>query len=204
MAIHMIKIRARIEIGNLIAGTPPLGYPNHILSFNVDKGRGKISNFSVSLKVKHEDVYGTIQGDNVKIYAGTVNDMPLIYTGIVKAANMGPCREDPGFVILNISGEDILSKLSGKKFTRRCRSSKGVWVSIEGLARPGFRSGGFQMQQKEAWLASTGADVTKIGPETKTNQIPNPSKETEKVNTSQPPPEEVSMSITHVETPSET
>ena len=53
MGIHMVKVRARIEIGSLRAGTPPLGYANHILSFNVDKSRGKISTFSASLKVKH-------------------------------------------------------------------------------------------------------------------------------------------------------
>ena len=44
MAIEMVKVRAVINVGegNLRAGTPPLGYPNTILSFNVDKVRGQI------------------------------------------------------------------------------------------------------------------------------------------------------------------
>lgn len=199
MSIHMIKIRAKIEIGSLIAGTPPLGYDNHILSFNVDKARGRVSNFSASIKVKHADVSGTIQGDNIKIYAGTVDSMPLIYTGIVRTANMGPCREDPGFVILNIGGEDILSNLNGKKFTRRCRSSRGVWVSIEGLTRPGLRSGNFQYIPQKPWLESTGAEVKEIGPVVKTKQIPNPTEKTEKVSTTPAIEQEVSIQVSHVD-----
>jgi len=194
----MVKIRAKIEIGSLIAGTPPLGYANHILSFNVDKSRGKVSTFSASLKVKHNDVTGTIQGSDIQISAGTTGAMPLIYTGIVKVANMGPCREDPGFVILTISGEDVLSRLNGKKFTRRCRSSKGTWVSIEGLVRPGIRSAGFQFIKGEPWLESTGGDLTNVGQPVQTNQIPNPSKQSEKINTSKDPDQEVSLSVTYV------
>jgi hypothetical protein len=172
MAIHLIRIRAKIEIGSLDAGTPPLGYDNHILSFNVDMNRGKPSTFNASLKVKHSDVSGTITGDYIRIYSGTSSDMPLIYTGIVKAVNMTPCREDPGFVILNLSGEDILSRLQGKKFTRRCRSSRGLWVGIEGVARPGLRSGEFEYVANQPWIGTVGADVTEVGSVTKTKNIP--------------------------------
>jgi len=195
----MIKIRAKIVIGSLIAGTPPLGYANHILSFNVDKSRAKSSTFSASLKVKHSDVTGTIQGSDIQISSGTSSNMPLIYTGIVKAANMGPCREDPGFVILNISGEDILSRLRGKKFTRRCRSSKGTWVSIESLVRPGIRSAGFQFIQGKPWLEGTGGDLTNVGQPVQTKQIPNPSKQSEKINTSKDPEPEIGLSIVFVD-----
>lgn len=173
MAIHMVKVRARIVIGSMSAATPPIAGVggNHILSFNVDRARGRISTFSASLKVSHGDVSGTIQGDSVQIYAGTTGGMPLIYTGMVKSANVGPCREDPGFVILNISGEDVLSKLNGKKFSRRCRSSKGVWVSIEGIVRPGLRSGRFQYVPGEPWMDTVGADVGHVGQPTQTKQL---------------------------------
>ena len=198
MGIHMVKVRARIEIGSLRAGTPPLGYANHILSFNVDKSRGKISTFSASLKVKHQDVSGTIQGDYIKIYAGTSSSMPKIYTGIVKTATIGPCREDPGFVILNIGGEDVMSILNGKKFTRRCRSSKGVWVSIESIVRPGLRSGHFQYVPGEPWMETTGADVSKVGQPTQTAQIPNISKNNEKAPPNQSQEKEVAIDITYI------
>lgn len=195
----MIKIRARIEVGSMRAGTPPLGYANHILSFNVERARGRVSTFSASLKVEHRDVSGTMQGDDIKIYAGTSSGMPLIYTGIVKAANMGPCREDPGFVILNLSGEDVLGTLNGKKFTRRCRSSKGVWVSIESLVRPGLRSGQFQYQPGEPSLTTVGSDATNIGAPTQTKQLPNPSNRAEKPPGNPDYNPEVSLSATFVE-----
>ena len=182
MAITMVRIRAKIEIGNMTAGTPPLGYENHILSFNVDRARGRRSTFSASLKVRHGDVSGTMQGDNIRIYAGAnTNSPPIIYTGIVKSANIGPCREDPGFVILNINGEDILSTLQNKKFTRRCRSSKGVWVSIEGVVRPGLRSGKFLKQPGEPSIFTVGAESKEINDPVQTKQIPNNSNRAEKI-----------------------
>lgn len=195
MAINLIKIRARITIGALVAGTPPLGYANHILSFNVDKSRGKPSSFSASIKVKHEDVSGTITGDNITIEAGTSTSMPLIYTGIVKTVNMSPCREDPGFVILNLSGEDVLSRLQGKKFTRRCRSSRGMWVSIESIVRPGLRSGGFQYMPGEAYLDTIGASVNELPEVTKTVNIPDAKKTAEKPPENKEGDGEVSLEI---------
>lgn len=198
MAIHLIKIRAKIEIGSLTAGTPPLGYSNHILSFNVDKTRGKPSNFSASLKVKHADVSGTISGDYIKIYAGTDSSMPQIYTGIVKTVNMTPCREDPGFVILNLSGEDVLSRLQGKKFTRRCRSSRGVWVGIEGVARPGFRSGYINYVPGQPSINTTGSELTKTGAVNKTENLANPGLRTEKAPSNTEGKKEVSLTIRQI------
>lgn len=175
----MIKIRARVDIGSLTAGTPPLGLSNHILSFNVDKARGRISTFSASLKVRAEQVSGSISGSDIKIYAGTSSSMPLIYTGIVRTANIGPCREDPEFVILNISGEDVLARLNGKKFTRRCRSSKGLWVGIESVVRPGLRSSQFQYVPGEPWINTIGTDIDTIGPPTQTRSISSPEQTSE-------------------------
>ena len=194
----MVKVRAMIVIGNLRAGTPPLGYANHILSFSVERARGRVSTFSASLKVKHQDVSGTIQGDSIEIHAGTTGGMPLIYTGIVKTANVGPCREDPGFVILNIGGEDVLSRLNGKKFSRRCRSSKGVWTSIEGLVRPGLRSGRFQYVPGEPWLETTGADMKKVGQTVQTKQLVDQGKTTEKQTPTQHQQEEATIDVTYI------
>jgi hypothetical protein len=200
MAIHMVKVRARIQIGSMSAATPPIAGTggNHILSFGVERARGRISTFNASLKVKHGDVSGTIQGDSVKIYAGTTGGMPLIYTGIVKTANVGPCREDPGFVILNISGEDVLTKLNGKKFTRRCRSSKGVWISIEGIVRPGIRSGRFQYQPGEPWMDTTGGDLKNIGQPVQTKQLVDQGKTTETQPPTQHQQEEAVIDVTYV------
>lgn len=200
MAIHMVKVRARIQIGSMSAATPPIAGAggNHILSFSVDRGRGRISTFSASLKVKSGDVSGTLQGDGVTINAGTTGGMPRVFTGIVKSANVGPCREDPGYVILNVSGEDVLSKLNGKKFSRRCRSSKGVWVSIESIVRPGLRSGRFQYQPGEPFMDTTGGDLKKIGPPVQTKQLVDQGKKTEKQAPTQHQTEEVTIDVTYM------
>ncbi|MGD9158772.1 MAG: hypothetical protein PVG39_10230 [Desulfobacteraceae bacterium] len=164
MAIEIVKVRALIRIGNsnLIAGTPPLGYPNHILSFNVDKARGQISTFSASLKVRRDEVTGGLLDDaSVSIYAGTTSTYlrNKIFTGAIKTVTMSPNRDDPEYVILNISGNDILSRLTGKKYTRRCRSTKGVWVGITGVTRQGLRAGKLAYEPTEAYLGMYGGDL---------------------------------------------
>lgn len=166
MAIQMVKVRAIINIGtgNLVAGTPPLGHANHILSFNVDKARGQISSFSASLKVRRDEVTGGLLDDaSVAIYAGTVSTYSSnkIFTGAIKTATVTPNRDDPEFVILNISGNDVLSKLNGKKYTRRCRSSKGVWVSIDNVSRQGLRDGKLTYEPTEPYLAVWGGELYK-------------------------------------------
>jgi len=164
MAIEIVKIRAMINIGsgNLIAGTPPLGYANHILSFNVDKARGQISSFSASLKIRQDEVAGgLLDSASVVIYAGTQSTYSTnkIFTGAIKTATVSPNRDDPSFVILNISGNDILSRLNGKKYTRRCRSSKGVWVSVDSVARPGLRDGTLTYEPTEPFIGVWGGKL---------------------------------------------
>jgi hypothetical protein len=166
MAIEIVKVRAIVNIGsgNLIAGTPPLGYPNHILSFNVDKARGQISSFSASLKVRRSEVTGGLLDDaSVSIYAGTDSSYlsNKIFTGAIKTVTMSPNRDDPEYVILNISGSDILSRLTGKKYTRRCRSTKGVWVSINGVSRQGLRDGKLAYEPNEKYLDMFTGDLYK-------------------------------------------
>ena len=137
MAIERIKVRAKVEIGNLSVVTP------FVQSFNVRKQRGQISSFDATLKVSHDEVSGAITGDAVKIYAGVDAANDLIFTGICRSAKMSPCYDDPKYVLLSISGADILSLLQGKKYTRRCRSSKSTWMAITGVIREGLKSGKF-------------------------------------------------------------
>ena len=161
MAIQMIKIRAEIIIGSLYAGTPPLGHPNHILSFNVDKNRGQISTFSASLKVKHGEVSANIVGDSIEISCGENSPSNKLFTGLIRSANITPCRDDPMFVILNVNGNDVLSRLGGKKYTRRCRSTKGTWVSINQVTRPGLRTGKLAYVPLEPTMETWGGDIEK-------------------------------------------
>jgi hypothetical protein len=166
MAIEMVEVRAKINIGTgLTAGTPPIsGMLNHILSFNVDKARGQLSSFSASLKVRQDEVTGGILDNaSVVIYAGTSSNYlsNKIFTGLIKTVTITPNRDDPSYVILNISGTDILSRLNGKKYTRRCRSSKGVWVSIDNVSRQGLRSGKLAFEKNEQSLTMWGGDVYK-------------------------------------------
>jgi len=146
-----------------MAGTPPLLYNNQILSFNVDKARGQISSFSASLKVRRDEITGGLLDDaSVAIYAGTdqTYSSNKIFTGAIKTATVTPNRDDPEYVILNISGNDVLSRLNGKKFTRRCRSSKGVWVSIDS-ARPGLRDGKLTYEPTKPYIGVWGGELYK-------------------------------------------
>jgi hypothetical protein len=166
MAIEMIKVRAEINIGegNLVAGTPPLGHANHILSFNVDKARGQISSFSASLKVRRDEVTGGLLDDaSVSIWAGTDStyNSNKIFTGVIRTATVSPNRDDPAFVILNISGNDVLSRLNGKKFTRRCRSTKGVWVSIDSISREGLRDQQLSYEPTKKYIGVWGGELVK-------------------------------------------
>lgn len=139
--IDMVRIRAKIEIGNSLTIETP-----YIQSFNVRKTRGQTSTFDASLKVKYEDIDGNNIGGEVRIYAG--EDTPeKIFTGIVRKANISPCWDDPGFVFMNISGADPTIILQGKKYTRRCRATNGTWVSIDGAVRPGLRDGKFAFKK---------------------------------------------------------
>lgn len=138
MAIEMVKIRAKITVGSLTVQTP------FIRSFNVNKARGQISTFSAVLKVPHDTLSDSMTGGSVIIEAGVDSPGNKIFTGMVKQAKISPCWDDPYYVDLSISGVDRLFQLQGKKFTRRCRSSKSSWVSIMGVARPGLKSGKFK------------------------------------------------------------
>jgi len=150
MAIERVKIGAEIRIGTLVIRTP------YILSFNVNRARGQISTFSASVKVSHTDISGTIAGDKIEIYAGESSggsgsrgSNTRIFSGIIRKATMTPCFNDPMYVILNLSGADVLSLLQGKKFTRRCVGQKSAWVMIQSVSRQGLKSGKFKYKHDE-------------------------------------------------------
>jgi hypothetical protein len=139
MGITQVKVRARITIGtSLIVETP------YILKFDVNKVRGQISTFSASLKVHKNDITRSIAGDHIKIYAGENYANNVVFSGIVKSIIISPCWDDPQYVYMNLSGEDILSILRGKKYTRRSTATTSSWISIDSVARKGLRSGKFK------------------------------------------------------------
>jgi len=141
MGISQVKVRAKITIGTSLTVETP-----YVLRFDVNKVRGQISTFSASLKVHGDVITQSIAGDNIKIYAGTSSNYisNIIFSGIVKSIQISPCWDDPQYVFMNVSGEDILSMLRGKKYTRRSTASTASWVSIDGITRKGLRSGKFK------------------------------------------------------------
>lgn len=146
--ISMVKVRAVIYLGNSITCATPdtENYPDGIIqSFNVSKSRGKPSTFNATLKVKYDVMDRNILGD-VKIDAGVEGSLNRIFTGMVRSAKTSPCNDDPSYIILNVSGVDILGKLDGMKYTRRQRGSKACWVTIDGVSRKGLKSGKFGYQ----------------------------------------------------------
>ena len=149
MTITRVKCRARIEIGGIIVETP------YVQSFNVRKQRGQISTFDASLKIPA----GTgeqLGGGDVKIYAGEDSAQKLIFTGMCRSAKISPCYDDPYYVMVSVSGADKLVLLQGKKFTRRCRSTKSAWASITGVARKGLKSGKFAYNMEANFTINDG------------------------------------------------
>ena len=167
MAIEQVKVRAKVTMGNLSVETP------YVQSFNVTKTRGQISTFSASLKIDADEVSGSITGSNILIEAGTEGGIKAIFTGIVKQAKISPCWDDPHYVILSMSGEDVLSTLVGKKYSRRCRATRSMFITITGVTREGLKSGKFGHVNEPHFYMGPG-DQESEKPQTKTS----PSRET--------------------------
>jgi hypothetical protein len=136
MSIKQVKCRARIQIAGLVVDTP------YVQSFSVQRRRGQISTFDASLKAQ-ASAAASLAGGDVKIWAGEGSPSNLIFTGMCKMAKISPCYDDPAYVMISISGQDKLSLLEGKKFTRRCRSTNSAWCAITGIVRKGLKSGKF-------------------------------------------------------------
>lgn len=128
--MELTKIYATVDLGGASATTP------YVQSFTINKSRGQPSTFSASIKVRSSSSPGGV----CRIYSSGT----LIYTGIVKKVSCSPCWDSPGYVIMNVSGSDILSLLQGKKYTRRIKAARGSWVSINNVVRPRFETGKFE------------------------------------------------------------
>ena len=132
--LKLVPVRATVVVGSLAISTP------FVTSFNVSRSRGQISTFSATLKVHYGAILDAVGGD-VTITAGPADAQNRIFTGICRSSNITPCRDDPAYILLTISGNDILSELQNKKITRRVKSSATTWVEITGVVRPGLKSG---------------------------------------------------------------
>jgi hypothetical protein len=137
MSITQVKCRARVEVSGFSVQTP------FVQSFNVRKQRGQVSTFDASLKAEASAISSGLVAGEVRIYAGEGLASNLIFTGVCRTARISPCYDDPKYVILSISGADRMSLLQGKRYTRRCRSTKACWVAITGVTREGLKSGKF-------------------------------------------------------------
>jgi hypothetical protein len=165
MSIDRVQIRAKITIGNLVVQTGD-GHAD-VMNFNVTKSRRAPSSFSASLKVPAGSVMGNITGggNNVIIQAGekTSSENNIIFVGFVRSAKISPCFDDPSYVILAISGNDVLSFLQGKKYTRRCRATKSAWVAINSVVRKKLKSGKFETRKQETFDITDGELPTDRG-----------------------------------------
>jgi len=141
LGITMVKIRATISVGNFSVSTP------YVVRFDVNKSRGQISTFDARIKVHYDKT--VLTGSQLQIRAGSLGHEKLIFSGIVKKATITPCFDDPQYVMMDLSGADVMSLLQGKKFTRRCKASRSAWVSIDSVVRKGLKSGKFKYKTED-------------------------------------------------------
>jgi hypothetical protein len=149
MSIEKVPIRAEIRVGNIIVVTP------YILSFNVNKARNTKSTFSASLKVKSSSL-NNISDNNVVIKAGTYYSLNTIFTGYVLNSSPSPCWDDPNYVVLNVSGADVLYRLENERFTRRQTTSQTTWAAITGIQRKAPKTGLFKLVNYNALIPTDG------------------------------------------------
>lgn len=138
MALNTVHIRATINFGGVVVVTP------YILSFNVKKERNQKSTFSASVKILATDLVN-LSDSNITINAGVEGSETRIFTGDVLQSNPSPCWEDPKYVILNISGSDILHRLENEKYTRLQEYSVSKWALITGVNRKAKKGSQFKL-----------------------------------------------------------
>ncbi len=148
MALNTVKIRASVQLGTLNVETP------YVLSFNVTKERNKKSTFTASLKIKEEEL-GSLIGDTITISAGEVTPK-LIFTGYILLSSPSPCWDDPKYIVLNISGADILYILENEQFTRMSTYSEDSWAIITGINRKSAKSPQFQLIRSQVKMPTDG------------------------------------------------
>lgn len=113
-------IRAEIKIGDSYTIRTP-----NVMSFNVTRSRGQASaQFSTSVKVAYDDISSSSSLVNSKIIikageATSFGSLPTVFTGLIYKCVINPIRTDASLVMLNITGQDVLSILNGQKINRR-------------------------------------------------------------------------------------
>jgi len=134
-SVELEQIRARVEINDtFIVDTPD------VKAISVNKSRGSnIGTFSVTMEVKVDANFGapTGSGGKIRIYAGTKQNYLAvpIFTGKIKSIRPTPTPGKPNYYTLSLAGDDILSNLQNKKFSRRLPTDgPGVFVTITGSA----------------------------------------------------------------------
>lgn len=144
------KVFAKVKIGNIEFGTPREGTkPNYILSFNINSSRGQPiaqcrcqlvydvsggglsfgSNTGLGTKIT---IYGsdTVSGDDDDSSANI-----QLFTGYITHVSQEPHWESAGKVILNISAEDVLTRLKNQKVSRRFKIVDEAYAVITGGER---------------------------------------------------------------------
>lgn len=177
MSIKGVPVRATITISNYIVVRTPF-----ILSFNVSRQRGAPATFDASIKISHDELRGAVAGGSIIIEAGTKGSEKRIFTGMIKKATINPCFDDPYFVRMDISGGDTLSMLEGKRYTRRCRATKGSYATIQSVTREGLKSKRFAYSD-----ANNGFDITPGELEAE-NKVTNTTQGADIKNIGAPPP----------------
>ena len=135
------EIRATIIIdggGALLEISTP-----YVKSFNVSKQRGSmVSSFSATVEILSGDVLSSTnavldiadQDSILSIYAGTRGNEKLIFTGDLKSITINPSWEKPEYFYINLGGSDLLSRLEGKRYSRRIKwTGAGMWAKITNI-----------------------------------------------------------------------
>ena len=118
-------IRAEISIGDEYTIRTP-----NVMSFNVTRSRGQSSaQFSASVKVGYRDISSSssLVDSKIIIKAGESTNfisLPVVFTGLIYKCVINPIRTDASLVMLNISGQDVLSILNGQKINRRLTTNR--------------------------------------------------------------------------------
>ena len=148
MAITSVKIRATIQVGNNITVNTP-----YVLSFNVTKTRNSKSTFSASLKIPATNL-GDIDSNKITISAGTSDKKVLIFTGYILTNRATPAWDDPKYVVLNVTGSDILYKLESERYTRRQMDALSKFAIIENVVRKAQTGAKFKVRKEPLLVTS--------------------------------------------------
>jgi len=139
-----------------------------IKSFNINRTRTQsISTMSCQLDVlMSADIMGNVEaavddlGPMITVRAGVSQDgsdtgVPLVFTGYITSVKRTPNFNDSTRFILNVSAEDVFTKMKRHKFSRRFKLADEAFATITGGKR---RAGGNMTRLKRAAAGKHGID----------------------------------------------